>query len=359
VSERKYWIGFSIVKGIGPVGVRKLHEAFGSLEAAWRANAAALHAAGLNRSAAHNLIEARGRIDLDAEMAKLDQHGVAALTWEDADYPPRLREVHAAPPVLYVRGSLDVADEWAIAIVGTRRVSVYGRQVTYRLASELAANGVTIVSGLARGIDGEAHRAALEAGGRTIAVLACGLDRVYPPEHHQMAKDIVQHGALVSELPLGTRPEAGNFPARNRIISGLSLGVLVTEAGERSGALITVEHAAGQGRDVFAVPGNITAGGSKGVNRLLQEGAKPVLSAQDILDELNQARTTRHVEVREELPVVGVEGTVLAQLSDDPLHVDEIRARCNLPIAEVSSTLAVLELKGMVRQVGTMIYVRA
>jgi DNA processing protein len=359
VGERNYWIGFSMVRGIGPVGVRRLREGFGSLEKAWHANAAELRAVGLNRRAAHNLIEARSRIDLDAEMARLDRQGVAALTWEDPDYPPRLLEIHTAPPVLYVRGSLDVADEWAVAIVGTRRVSAYGRQVTYRLASELAANRVTIVSGLARGIDGEAHRAALEAGGRTIAVLASGLDIIYPPEHRQLAKDIVQSGALVSELPLGTRPEAGNFPARNRIISGLSLGVLVTEAGERSGALITVEHASEQGRDVFAVPGNITAGGSKGVNRLLQEGAKTVLSAQDILDELNLARVTGYVEARETLSVTGVEAAVLAELSEEPQHVDEIRERCDLPIAEVSSTLAMLELKGMVRQVGSMIYVRA
>jgi DNA processing protein len=359
VSERKYWVGFSIVRGIGPVGVRRLREGFGSLEKAWRANAAELRAVGLNRRAAHSLIEARSRIDLDAEMTKLDRQGVAALTWEDADYPPRLQEIHTAPPVLYVRGSLDVTDEWAIAIVGTRRVSAYGRQVTYRLASELAANGVTIVSGLARGVDGEAHRAALEVGGRTIAVLASGLDIVYPPEHRDLAKEIVQNGALVSELPLGSKPEAGNFPARNRIISGLALGVLITEAGDRSGALITVGHATEQGRDVFAVPGNITAGGSKGVNRLLQEGAKAVLSAQDILDELDLARVTGYVEARESLPVTGLEATVLAELSEDPLHVDDIRERCNMPVAEVSSTLAMLELKGLARQVGNMIYVRA
>lgn len=358
MGERQYWVGFSIVRGIGPVSVRLLREHFGSLERAWHANAAELRAAGLNRRAIHNLIENRGRLDLEKELAKLDHLGVAALTWEDPDYPPRLLEIDTPPPVLYVRGSLDMADEWAIAIVGTRRASAYGRQVTYRLARELAANGVTIVSGLARGIDAEAHRAALEAGGRTIAVFGSGLDIIYPPEHRQLAGEIIGQGAVVSEFALGRPPDAGNFPARNRIISGLSLGVLVTEGDVDSGALITVDHALEQGRDVFTVPGNITAHGSQGTNRLLQQGAIPVLSAQDIFDALDVAHSTGYVEARESLPVTEMEATILAELSDDPLHVDELQQRCALPIAQVSSTLTMLELKGMVRQVGSMTYVR-
>jgi DNA processing protein len=231
--------------------------------------------------------------------------------------------------------------------------------VTYQLASELAAQRVTIVSGLALGIDAEAHRGALDVGGRTVAVLGCGLDTIYPPEHRKLAAEIVQQGALISSFPLGTPPEAHNFPPRNRIISGLSLGVVVTEAGDKSGALLTAECAAEQGRDVFAVPGNITAQGSTGTNRLIQDGAHPVLGAQDVLDELELARVTDYVEARQSLPSVNdVERILLEHLSGEPLHVDEICRSAGMPVAQVSSTLAMLEIKGMVRRVGAMTYTR-
>jgi DNA processing protein len=268
-----------------------------------------------------------------------------------------LLQIPDPPPVLYVRGRLTNEDEWAVAVVGTRRASAYGKTVTQRLVTDLAVNHVTIVSGLARGIDGEAHQVALDAGGRTIAVLGCGLDLIYPPEHRNLAREIVENGALVSEYPLGTRPEASNFPPRNRIISGLSLGVLVVEAGFKSGALITADFAADQGRDVFAVPGNLYARTNVGTNRLIQDGAKLVMGAEDILEELNLMMVAQQVEVRAVVPETETEALLLQHLSLEPVHVDELALRVELPISDVTSNLALMELKGMVRQVGGMNYV--
>jgi DNA processing protein len=352
----KYWVGFNLVKGIGPMKVRALLDYFGDLGNAWHADTAALSQAGLDRRALSSLLKARAQLDLDAELGKLAERGIKALTWHDPDYPPRLLQIPDPPPVLYMRGRLAAEDEWAVAVVGTRRASAYGKNVTQRLVTDLAVNHVTIVSGLARGIDGEAHRVALKAGGRTVAVLGCGLDLIYPPEHHNLAREILENGALVSEYPLGTRPEASNFPPRNRIISGLSLGVLVIEAGLKSGALITADYAADQGRDVFAVPGNLFVRSSAGTNRLIQDGAKLVTGAEDVLEELNLMMVAQQVEVRAVVPETETEALLLQYLSLDPVHVDEIARRVGLPIAEVTSNLALMELKGMVRQVGGMNY---
>jgi DNA processing protein len=258
-----------------------------------------------------------------------------------------------------VKGELKPEDEWAVAVVGTRRASAYGREAARRLAGDLAANGVTVVSGLAWGIDSHAHRAALEAGGRTIAVLGHGLDQVYPPQNRKLAAEIVERGALVTEYGLGTRPEASNFPARNRIISGMSLGTLVVEAGTSSGALITADFAAEQGRDVFAVPGNIFARGATGTNRLIQQGAKLVLSVEDVLEELNLTMVSAFREAQEVVPANETESLLLEHLSEEPIHVDELGREVGLPISTVSSTLALMELKGLVRQVGGMNYVVA
>lgn len=337
--------------------VRALLDHFGGLESAWHADALDLRQAGLDRRALTNLLKLRSQLDLDAEMDKLAQQGIKALTWNDPDYPRHLLQIPDPPPVLYARGQLTDEDEWAVAIVGTRRASAYGRNVTQRLAFDLAVNHVTIVSGLARGIDSEGHRAALKAGGRTIAVLGCGLDVIYPPEHRNLAREILANGAIISEYPLGTRPEASNFPPRNRIISGLSLGVLVVEAGLKSGALITADYAADQGRDVFAVPGNLFVRCSVGTNRLIQDGAKLVMGAEDILEELNLMMIAQQVEVRAVVPETETEALLLQYLSLEPVHVDEISLQAGLPIAEVTSNLALMELKGMVRQAGGMNYV--
>jgi DNA processing protein len=362
MTERQFWVAFNKVPGIGPVRVRRLLECFGSLAEAWQAPLQSLEDAGLDRRALDNFAEARRVTDPAVELARLDKLGIAVMTWEDELYPTllaELRQIDHAPPVLFVRGSITEADQWALTIVGTRSISVYGRQVTHQLAADLAVNGLTIVSGLARGVDAEAHSAALEAGGRTIAVLGCGLDTIYPPEHRQLAAKIVQHGALVSPFSLQTAPEGKNFAPRNRVLAGLSRAVLVTEAGEKSGALSTAGYALEQGREVFAVPGNITAHGSNGANRLIQDGAHPILSAEDILEALNLERVTHFVEAQASLPSVNeTENIIYGCLSREPLHIDDLTRQCGLPVAQVSSALTMLELKGLIRQVGTMTYVR-
>ena len=355
----RYWVGFNIVRGIGPTRLRALLDYFGDIEQAWHAPAAELRRAGLDRRSLENLLETRAKRDLDRELERIAATGAHVLTWESRGYPRLLHEIPDPPPVLYVKGTITEEDAWAVAVVGTRRALPYGREVTRRLTAALARSGITIVSGLARGIDAEAHRAALKAGGRTIAVLGCGIDRMYPPEHSKLGEQIIAHGAIVSDYPLGTKPEGSNFPPRNRIISGLSLGVLVTNAGVRSGALITTSFAAEQGRDVFAVPGSILSAGCAGTNRLIQDGAKAVLCPEDILEELNLTMVAEQAEARQVLPADETEAALLGHLSAEPTHVDELRQQVELPIAQVTSTLAMMELKGLVRQVGSMKYVVA
>jgi len=359
MSDLKYWLAFNYVNGIGPAKVQALLGAFGDLERAWHAGESQLRDIGFDARAIDSLREARQKLDLDAYATKVAASGAQALTWESADYPGLLRQIPATPPVLFVRGAFAPVDDWAVAVVGTRRLSAYGRLVTHDLATALARNGITIVSGLARGIDGVAHRAALEADGRTIAVMGCGIDRVYPPEHRDLAHAIVDgHGALVTDFPLGTEPSSINFPARNRLISGLALGVLVIEAGERSGALITARFALEQDRDVFAVPGNVNSPVSVGTNRLIQQGAKLVTRIEDILEELNLRMVTEQQAAQAVLPDSAEEAALLSQLSSQPLHVDDLGRLTGMPSYLVSSTLTLMELKGMVQQVGAMNYVR-
>jgi len=355
--DKRYWVGFNLVKGIGAVRLRALREHFGDLSLAWQAPLDALQAAGLSQKIAERVIQARASVDLDGFMEQIAAQGIQVLTWEDEAYPACLKEIDQPPPILYLRGELTIEDSWAVAVVGTRRVTAYGRQVTEELASYLAQNGVTVVSGLARGVDAIAHQAALKAGGRTLAVMGNGVDRIYPPEHRALAEQILASGALLSDYAPGTPPEGANFPPRNRLISGLSLAVVVVEAGETSGALITAQFAVDQGREVFAVPGNILAPQSKGTNRLIQQGAHPLLSARDVLEALNLTRVSEQRLVRRALPADEVETQVLNVLAREPLHVDEIRNQTGLPIERVSATLVMMELKGMVRQVGGMNYV--
>ncbi len=233
--------------------------------------------------------------------------------------------------------------------MGTRNVSAYGREVAETLSRDLAANRLTIVSGLARGVDGAAHQAALKAGGRTVAVLGSGVDVIYPPEHRRLAQQISENGAVISEYPLGTQPDAMNFPPRNRIISGLSLGVVVVEADEKSGALITTTYAAEQGRDVFAVPGGIFSRTSRGTNKLIQDGAKLVTCATDILEELNLEMVAKRAEAQLALPDDDAERNVLQTLTRDPMPIDDVIRRTNLPASVVAGALAMLELKGLAR----------
>lgn len=357
VDPKMYWVGLNLVKGIGSVRFKALVDAFGSPEAAWNASAEAWHGIGLSPKIVESFQRVHEGVSLEQIADRLHSLEVEVLTWEDAGYPRHLKEIDQPPPVLYLRGNLLPADDWAVAIVGTRRVTAYGRQVAEEVATALARNGVTIISGLARGVDSIAHQAAINAGGRTLAVLGNGVDQVYPPENRRLAAQIMEHGAMVSDYPLGTQPDGINFPPRNRIISGLAIAVIIVEAGLTSGALITATFAAEQGRDVFAVPGNINAPQSQGTNQLIRDGAQPLLSPQDVLDSLHLSMVAEHQLVRVSLPEDPVEARLFKLLTHEPMHVDEIRLQANMPIETVSATLAMMELKGMVRQVGGMNYV--
>jgi DNA processing protein len=359
MSDLKYWVGFNRIPGIGRAKFSQLESYFSNLEQAWHAGPADLKSAGLDTRSIEAIVASRPNISPDAEMEMLERYQVKAVTWNDPAFPDRLKEIYDVPPLLYIRGALAAEDEWAIAIVGTRRATIYGRDVTERLVTDLAHNRITIVSGLAHGIDSVAHRTALKAGGRTIAIFACGLDLVYPAENTKLAQAIIEQGALISEYPLETRPKADNFPRRNRIMSGLSLGVVVTEAGESSGALITANLALEQNREVFAIPGSILSPASRGTNRLIQDGAKLVRNVQDILEELNLTMIPQQLEMRELIPADETESLLLKHLRNEPIHIDEVCRRSQLPIATVSSTLAMMELKGMVRQLGGMNYTLA
>jgi DNA processing protein len=357
MDERAYWVGFNLVKGIGAVRFRSLLNAFGSAEAAWGASSTALAAAGLGPKQVERIVALRRTVDLPRYWDEIEKQGIRVLTWDTADYPGQLKEIDQPPPVLFVRGELHPEDAWAVAIVGTRAPTAYGRQVADETAAVVAAAGVTVVSGLARGVDAVAHTAAIRVGGRSIAVLGSGVDRIYPPEHRSLAEKIIAQGALVSDYAPGTPPDSTNFPPRNRIISGLSRTVVVIEAGETSGALITASFAADQGREVFAVPGNIHAAQSKGANRLIRDGAHPLLQPGDVLQALDLTRNLERREIRRAAPADATEAVLLGVLDAQPLHVDEIRSQTGLPIEKVSATLTMMELKGLVRQVGGMTYV--
>ncbi len=355
MHPKAYWVGFNYVKGIGAVRLQALLNLFdGNLQTAWEAPLERFVSAGINPRILENIQRVRSTIDLERIWERLQNSGIRVMTWEDEDYPRLLREIDQPPPVIYVRGELLPEDELAVAIVGTRRITAYGRQVTEELSACMAQNRVTVVSGLARGTDAVAHQAALRAGGRTIAVLGSGVDRIYPPEHRLLAEEISQSGAVISDYPPGTAPDSSNFPPRNRIISGLSLATIIIEAGDTSGALITAAFAADQGRDVLAVPGNISSPNSKGTNRLIQNGAKPVLSPEDVLETLNIQQVNTQRIARKILPADETESKILEVMGLNTLSVDEISFLAGLPIEKVSATLAMLELKGLVRNAGGM-----
>lgn len=357
MDPKAYWIGFNYVKGIGAVRLRALLDAFdGDLKAAWEAPLNRYQSLGLSGRIIENLLRVRSQINLEQIWERMADNGIKALTWDDEEYPRMLREIDQPPPVLYQKGEVVPGDETAVAIVGTRRVTAYGRAVTEELAAFLARNRITVVSGLARGVDAIAHRSALQAGGRTLAVLGSGVDRIYPPENKHLAEDVAESGALLSDYPPGTAPESTNFPPRNRIISGLSLAVVVIEAGETSGALITASFAADQNRDVLAVPGNITAPNSKGTNMLIQNGARPYLKPEDLLEVLNLEQVNTRKMARKALPADMTEERIIKVIAEGTMSVDEISFLTGLPVAVISATLAMMELKGLVRNAGSMTY---
>jgi len=357
MNEKLYWLGFNLVKGIGAVRLRALKDYFCDLEKAWEALPSQLRETGLSARIVDNIISIRSSVNLDEYYKNIQSKGINVVISDEDIYPSRLKEIDQPPPVLYIRGELIEDDYWAVAVVGTRRVTAYGRQVTDELSTYLAQNGITVISGLARGVDAIAHQSAIRAGGRTIAVLGSGVDRVYPPEHRNLSDQIISQGAMLSDYSPGTPPDSSNFPPRNRIISGLSMAVVVVEAAETSGALITASFAGDQGRDVFAVPGNIFAPQSKGTNHLIQQGAHPLLSGRDLLDNLNLTRVNEQRTIRHAIPTDKTEVNVLNVLGREPIHIDEIREQTGLPIESVSAALVMMELKGMVQQVGGMNYI--
>jgi DNA processing protein len=365
-GELKYWVALQRIPGVGPAAMGMLERRFGTMREAWQAGEGALASAGLDRKAVQSVVSRRPAIDPDKELDLLAKHG-RAITWHDAEYPPRLQEIHHPPAVLYVRGTLKPEDERSVAVVGTRKATAYGREACRDLTYGLAQSGVTIVSGLARGVDAVAHKAALDAGGRTIAVMGSGLDIIYPSEHADLAAEVARNGALVTEHFIGVRPLAEHFPRRNRIMSGMTLGTLVFEAGEGSGALITANLALEQNREVFAVPGNIFSPASSGANDLIkQSGAKLVSSAGDILEELNlfyvEAGTGEEpaepIRMTAVLPVDAGDAKLLQFVTYDPINIDEIVRASGMGTSQVSGGLAIMELKGLVRQVGGIHYVR-
>ncbi|HVA91404.1 MAG TPA: DNA-processing protein DprA [Chloroflexota bacterium] len=359
-EDAGYWIAWSRITGIGAARVRRLWEHFGDLATAWEAPAEALLRAGIDRRVAAAAVSERPALNPRAERDALERAGVDLVTLADPTYPVLLRRGDGGPASLHVRGALVPEDEMAIAIVGSRLISSYGKQVTLQFVGDLARQGLTIVSGLARGIDAVAHRAALEGGARTIAVLGCGVDVVYPPEHRGLAADVAAHGAVVSEFPLGTKPDAPNFPMRNRVIAGLSLGTLVVEAGTSSGALITAACALDWNREVFAVPGSIYAPRSQGTNRLISRGeAKSVSRVEEIMTELNLGLIPQQLAMDGLLAHDHTESKLLDHLGQEPLHIDALIRLTALPVSVVTSTLTMLELRGLVRQVSAMQFVRA
>jgi len=359
MDDTKYWVAFNRIPAFGRARFERLERHFGNLEDAWVADTSELRAAGMEQKTVSAIADQRSSISPDAEMERLQRLGIEAFGWNDPRYPARLKQIYERPPVLYMRGTLQEKDEWSLGVVGTRRATTYGRQAAETIAGDLARQQITIISGLARGIDTVAHQSALAAGGRTIAVLPCPVDRVYPVQNLRLAQSIRESGALISEYPPGMPIHREFFFRRNRIVAGMSLGVLVVEAGERSGALLTARNALDENREVFAVPGSIFSPYSRGANELIQQsGAKLVRDARDILTELNLTMVSEQVAVQQALPADETELALLSCLSAEPAHIDEIGRQAQLAPSAVSSALALLELKGLVRQVGGLNFVR-
>ncbi len=355
----------SLIEGIGPRLTQALLERFGNEEAIFAADEDELQTAPGIGPKLSRAIRVGRDIDVGPELKLCREHGVRLIARGDADYPQGLAQIPDPPSILYVKGSIEPRDAAAVAVVGARHATEYGMKIAAQLAGGLARAGITVVSGLARGIDEAAHRGALEAGGRTIAVLGSGLAKIYPPEHEALAREVAAHGALVSESALLAEPIAGAFPQRNRIISGLSLGAVVVEAAHRSGSLITAGHAAEQGREVFAVPGRVDSRMSHGCHRLLRDGAKLVETVDDILEELGHLAapveqadgTTLHKPA--ELLLNSNEKLVLSMLGEGrATTVDEVIGATGLAVAQVLTTLSVLEMRRLIRRVSGNAVVR-
>jgi len=352
----------ALIPGIGPRLRKKLLDYFGSAASVITAAASDLRSVpGIGQKLSRSIVTSRQELDLDATLGDCRENGVTIITEPEATYPSSIRNIPDPPGVLFVRGDIKPSDGIAVAVVGTRHATQYGLAQAERLAAGLARCGYTIVSGLARGIDAAAHRGALKAGGRTLAVLGSGVLNIYPPENESLANEITQHGAVISENPPRSPPLSGAFPQRNRIITGLSLGVIVVEAADRSGALISARHAMEQNRVVFAVPGRVDSRMSRGCHKLIRDGARLVETVDDVLEELGPLATPTPVAgeanaapIRHpgELSLNEPEKAVLAAIDDEPILIDSVVAASKLPVQNVLSTLSVLEMKRLVRRLG-------
>jgi len=358
----KNWILLNKIPHLGSKKCRQLVEWFGSPQKVLSASAKSLSLVpGLGKEAITSLIQGAKNIDINEDLKRIDELNIGVISFRDSLYPSPLKTIFDPPFLLYVKGKLKKEESDTLAIVGTRRPTTYGKLMARRLARDLAREGITIVSGMARGIDTAAHQGALEVGGRTIAVLGSGVDVIYPPENKKLVVEIIKKGAVISEYPLGTEPNAPHFPQRNRIISGLAKGVLVVEAPLRSGALITADFALEQGREVFAIPGNITNPNAQGVNRLVKEGAKLVECVEDILEELDFSLLNKKEKKTfdEEIPsLFSEERKVLELLEEEPLHIDSLVSKSGLPASKVGGLLMKLQLKGLARELPGKLFVR-
>lgn len=357
-----YWLALKSIAGIGNVGFIALTDNFGTPQAVFSATATELQTVpGITKKAAAGITAFRDWERINKYLDFVENAGINIVAYKDELYPAKLLEIYDRPPLLYTKGSLK-KDDLNISIVGSRLASTYGKYTTERLSRELALLGATVVSGMARGIDSAAHRGALTAQGRTIAVLGSGLDIVYPPENKKLFAEICEKGAVVSEFPLGTPPRACNFPARNRIISGMSYGVVVVEAGEKSGSLITAKLALEQGREVFAVPGSIDSAGSRGTNKLIKQGAKLIENTDDILEEilpqLEKPKTQESLSistqdtchVQKNYDFKSIDRQIIALLSEKSLHIDDLINTTGLAPGDILSSLMKLELNGIIQQ---------
>ncbi|MBI5740202.1 MAG: DNA-protecting protein DprA [Nitrospirae bacterium] len=356
MPDLKYYLALNFIPDIGPVTSGRLLAAFGSAENIFHAPVQELRQVEDVGEKRAGRIAGFNQWDVvRQEIEKAKKNNVRLIAGNNPAYPEALKRIHGAPPVLYVKGELKEADKYAVAIVGSRTATEYGAQMAEKISRTLASSGLTVVSGMARGIDSVSHTAALRARGRTIAVLGSGLDMPYPPENRGLMSAIASSGAVVSEFPFGTKPEKENFPRRNRIISGLSLGVVVIEATLDSGSLITASYALEQNREVFSVPGNVTSGGSRGTNDLIKKGAKLIESAEEVIEDLGPqikgVLRERKISSHKPLPALtGDEKALYDSLGDAPKHIDSIIREMNMPTARALSVLLSLELKGVVRQ---------
>jgi DNA processing protein len=357
-EEKLYWIGLSAFPGIGPKRFNLLKQYFGSARKAWRAPEEELLKVGLPQKLVDDFEIFRNQLEPKSISQQLKKSAIRVLTIDDDDYPNNLKKIENAPFVLYLKGRLKPQDELALAVVGTRKITSYGREVTVSLVTDLVAAGLTIVSGMAYGVDFLAHSTALSTGGRTVGVWAGGLDSVDPGFRKNLVEKILKtkQGAIVSEFPLSLNPSRGTFPARNRLISGLSLGVLVTEAAQDSGSLITAEHAVKQGRKVFAIPGPITSQLTAGTAKLLQSGAKLVYHVKDVLDEINLAERGKKIKAKTILPESQEEAEILKILENESKHLDQIVRESGLATSQVASLVSLMEIKGKIKNLGGGIY---